>query len=259
MLKELLEHPSLILYAMNHPNEMDVRRQYWMLQMSYLRDMFLELDRSIQFDSFTSSDELLDTVLPSTFRKLQPQERASAYYATIYLVIRFLQPSLSIETGVFYGFSSWTILQALQKINQEQSKVGLDSRLISIDLPQQQHRRFEDRDAGSAVPTSLRARWDFRLGDSKVLLPQILMEQEQKGNRIDFFLHDSDHRYDHFMFELNTIFPALRKGAAIMADDVELNNAFVDFCTEKKLSYRIFEKLSIEKSGVRKKFGLFFR
>lgn len=45
------------------------------------------------------------------------------------------------------------------------------------------------------------------------------------------FRHDSDHSYEHIMFEFETIWPLLRVGGILTSDDVHANNAWADFCS----------------------------
>src|SRR2546427_5568857 len=154
-----------------------------------------------------------------------------------YAVCHRLKPEIALETGVGCGYSTGYILQAL-------SDNGM-GKLYSIDLPnvtyridegcrlsvERQHADTLPRGmlTGFAVPQKLRRRWDLKLGDAKVELPKLL---ENLG-RVDFFHHDSMHTYEHMTFEYETIWPYLRAGGAIASDDVDWNNAFLDFCRRK--------------------------
>ncbi len=129
-----------------------------------------------------------------------------------YLSCRLLEPSVVIETGVAYGVSSAFILRAL-----EENGHGV---LHSVDLPPL--RREYERFWGIAVPGALRGRWNLHRGSSRRVLPGLL---RQTGT-VDLFVHDSLHTYRTMRSEFEAVWPRLRKGGMILADDVERNRAF---------------------------------
>ena len=105
--------------------------------------------------------------------------------------------------------------------------------LYSIDLPNvQQHSGLpEGRTSGWIVPDSLRGRWKLRLGDTWKLLPELLGTLD----RVDLFLHDSDHSYEAMIFEFEQAFPRLEQGGLLMSDDTHLHTAWDDFCAKHGL------------------------
>jgi predicted O-methyltransferase YrrM len=129
-----------------------------------------------------------------------------------YLSCRLLEPSVVIETGVAYGVSSAFILSAL-----EENGHGV---LHSVDLPPL--RREYERLWGIAVPGALRGRWTLHRGSSGRVLPGLL---GQTG-AVDLFVHDSLHTYRNMRREFEAVWPRLRTGGMILADDVERNRAF---------------------------------
>jgi len=145
----------------------------------------------------------------------------------IYTIIRALKPEIVVETGVSNGCSTYFILKAL-----EQSKKGF---LYSIDLPLDVSSALIPlgRDIGWLVPERLRHRWKLLLGDAKEMLPQLLSNLHE----IDIFLHDSDHSYEHMIFEFKTAWKYLRKGGILFAHDIDQNKAFENFIREMKVSY----------------------
>lgn len=78
---------------------------------------------------------------------------------------------------------------------------------------------------GWIVPESLRHRWTVHLGDARTLLPQLLAEL----GSLDVFIHDSQHTYDHMMFEYEQAYPRIRPGGILISDDVLWNPAFPEF------------------------------
>ena len=78
------------------------------------------------------------------------------------------------------------------------------------------------------VPAELRRRWQLVLGRSQDELPPLL----ERVDEIDFFMHDSEHSYDCMSFEFRTAWPALRDGGVVVADDVNVNDAWDEFTRE---------------------------
>jgi predicted O-methyltransferase YrrM len=129
-----------------------------------------------------------------------------------YLACRVTSPSVVIETGVAYGVSSAYILTALRENGQ--------GTLHSVDLPPV--RRKSERFWGIAVPDDLKGRWNLHRGTSSRVLPRLL----QENPTVDIFVHDSLHTHKNMSHEFDTIWPHLRPGALLLADDIERNSAF---------------------------------
>jgi hypothetical protein len=132
-----------------------------------------------------------------------------------YAICRALSVDVVLETGVAYGVTTAFVLQGLAANGR--------GKLVSIDLPPLGP--DGDRYVGYLVPEELRARWDLRRGTSKRLLPGLL----PKLGKIDVFIHDSQHTYRNMRFELETVWPFLRPGGVLVADDVGDNTAFDEF------------------------------
>lgn len=129
-----------------------------------------------------------------------------------YLVCRVTQPETVLETGVAYGVSSAFILRALEENGR--------GTLHSVDLPPL--RRDYDRYWGIAVPDDLRGRWKLHRGTSANVLPRLF----QQIRTVDLFVHDSLHTRRNMSREFDAVWPHLRNGAVLLADDVERNRAF---------------------------------
>lgn len=164
----------------------------------------------------------------SMTRPCTPLGEMGATQEYLYYVVRMTKPRIVLETGVYRGVSSALILGAL-----EDNGCG---KLVSIDLP---NVRYVDpttggvdssplqsgENTGFAIPESLRARWDLRLGDTRRILPDTLRELGQ----IDFFYHDSEHTYETMKWEYCTVLPHLTLNGTIASDDVGWNSAFEEF------------------------------
>jgi hypothetical protein len=110
----------------------------------------------------------------------------------------------------------------------ELNKSGL---LYSIDLPNADPGALvpENKETGWIVPSELRHRWKLILGRSQEQLPPLLRELQ----KIDAFLHDSEHTYEVMMFEYETVWPHLRDRGVLLSDDIHWNGAFYDFARNK--------------------------
>ena len=140
--------------------------------------------------------------------------------AEVYAVVRAIKPDVIVETGVASGLSSAHILRALA--------ANGTGTLHSIDLPNVQEGSVlpKGRTSGWIVPDALRGRWKLQIGDSRKLLPELLGTL----GRVDIFLHDSDHSYEHMAFEFAQAVPRLADGGLLMSDDVHLHAAWDDCC-----------------------------
>ena len=147
----------------------------------------------------------------------------SEYHKALYIMTRILKPEIVIETGVFEGHSSLSILSALKENNK-----GL---LYSIDLPSPDIP--SGKEPGWIVPEHLRKRWDLRAGKSSDLLPGLLEEIKE----VDIFLHDSEHSHENMYWEYKTAWEYIRKGGLLLSHDISQNAAFRDFAKHVSEEY----------------------
>ena len=152
----------------------------------------------------------------------------SEYHRALYIMTRVLKPEIVIETGVFEGYSSFSILSAMEKNNK-----GF---LYSIDLPSP----FlpPGKQPGWIVPEHLRKQWNLRLGKSSDLLPRLLEDVK----KVDIFLHDSEHSYENMYWEYKTAWGYIRKGGLLLSHDVSQNAAFKDFAKHASEGYHYMLK-----------------
>jgi hypothetical protein len=135
----------------------------------------------------------------------------------VYALVRAARPDTVIETGVATGVTSAFALAALEDNGHGE--------LHSVDLPPP---ALVARGlVGSRIPRALRHRWRPRWGDSRRLVPRML--QQTGGRRV--FIHDSDHGYVAMREELECAWGAFGPGDWIVADDVDLHDAFIDVAT----------------------------
>jgi predicted O-methyltransferase YrrM len=154
----------------------------------------------------------------------------------LYWLVRQVKPRTIVQTGVCNGLSAAFMMLGLVKN-------GSQGRLHVIDLPPVFDARDpawmvegkvygfvipEGRTSGWLVPDAYRDRLEVWNGDTKDLLPQMV----DKVDSIDFFYHDSDHTYNHMMFEFHQAKRKLNKGGLVVADDVSWNASLWDFADE---------------------------
>jgi predicted O-methyltransferase YrrM len=151
----------------------------------------------------------------------------------LYWLVRTLQPKTIVQTGVCNGLSSALMMLAL-------AKNGSEGRLYAIDLPavfDPNDSNWAIRDkvygvlipegqsSGWMIPDAYQDRFEIAHGDAKELLPLLV----DRLDSIDLFYHDSDHTYQHMMFEFHQAKRKLAKGGLIVADDISWNASLWDF------------------------------
>lgn len=129
----------------------------------------------------------------------------------LYVICRYIQPVIVVETGVSSGISSSYILHSL-----EDNKSGS---LYSIDMPGQEQ-------SGRLIPEYLRHRWQLFTGLSVDELPPLL----EKLKTINIFMHDSEHSYENMLWEYDTAWTHLKSGGILLSHNIDDNDAFSDFC-----------------------------
>jgi len=177
----------------------------------HIQPFFQEADLTNIETEVSSSKKSLKTNAPFTLAHNADAELARFCYA----MSRALTPSVILETGVAYGVTSAYLLQAIE--------VNRRGKLWSVDLPPLG--RHADDFVGFLVPKSLRSNWNLYRGTTRKLLPNLLPLVGQ----IDLFVQDSLHTYRTITDEIEMVWPFLRPGGVVIADDIGENRAFADF------------------------------
>jgi predicted O-methyltransferase YrrM len=179
--------------------------------VKHIRPFFQDADLTKIETEVSSNKKSLTAEAPFTLEHNADLELARFCYA----MCRALAPSVILETGVAYGVTSAYLLQAIEA-NQK-------GKLWSVDLPPLG--RNADDYVGFLVPKILRSNWKLRRGTTRRLLPKLLPLVGQ----IDLFVQDSLHTYRTITEEMQTVWPFLRSGGVVIADDIGENRAFSDF------------------------------
>lgn len=190
------------------------------------------IDGNFLEDQIQKYQILAGVAFPDTY---QGKPMSAVLFCNI--LIKVLKPEIIVETGCASGWTSALFLEALHA-NQK-------GHLYSIDLPPEQGKYDmpytlpDGTEQGFLIPPSLRSRWTLFSGDvRKELLP--LLDTLKK---VDVFYHDSDHTYQHMMWEYTSALPYLSESGVIISDDIGWNCAFSDF------SHDINGKMSIHASN----------
>lgn len=176
-----------------------------------------------------------------------------------YALVRKREPDVVVETGVYNGVSTASILLALAANDRGRLHSIDNSRALRAGLGDAEsadgattdreldgrarHYRRErpscaepggarlvpDREPGWIVPDRLRDRWALTAGRSQRELPRLLADL----GGIDVFLHDSEHSVSGMLFEFDLAYEWLRPGGLVLSSHVEWNDAFETFVEER--------------------------
>lgn len=189
--------------------------------------------------AFKSSIEQHSLIMPPNIgHKIFDKSKELTNLIMLYYLVRIYKLQRVIETGVWTGKTTWSILKAM-----EYNGTG---ELISIDLGVKKvgNSKLPIKEIGGLVPSELRHRWHLIIGDAKKVLPELV----NKIKVFDLFYHDSNHSYEHMMFEFTIVLPHLCENGILSSDDVSSNSAF------ENISHSLYDTTVIDK-----KFGYGFK
>jgi predicted O-methyltransferase YrrM len=154
----------------------------------------------------------------------------------LYWLVRKLNPKIIVQTGVCNGLSSAFMMLGLVKNGPQGSLHVIDmppvfnsmdpgwtikGKVYGFVIP-------EGKSSGWVVPDAYCDRFEVWNGDAKALLPKMV----NKVDSIGLFYHDSDHTYDHMMFEFREAKRKLQPGGLIVGDDISWNASVWDFADQ---------------------------
>jgi predicted O-methyltransferase YrrM len=137
-----------------------------------------------------------------------------------YAMIRATKPRVVVETGVDKGLGSVVIAAALMRNVAE----GNPGRLVALDI---------NPNAGYLLSQPYSQVGEIVYGDS---LASIASLQE----KVDFFIHDSDHSAEHEHNELNAISPKLSANALILSDNADCTDELLKFARRTQRQFLFF-------------------
>jgi len=177
----------------------------------------------------------------------------------LYALLRRYRPDSIVETGVYHGVSTTSLLLALSA-NGSGTLYSLDAtpllgegggadragrdglpagraRYYRRDRPScaeaGSHRLPPGRSPGWIVPADVRDRWELRVGRSQTDLPELLADVGD----VDLFVHDSEHSTTGMCFEFDLAWEHLVPGGLLVSFHVDRNDAFETFVRERRCDH----------------------
>jgi hypothetical protein len=150
-------------------------------------------------------------------------------YPILYFYTRYLNAQNIIETGVAAGWSSLSVLLAIEK----NSNNGM---LYSTDFPLFRFNNPEDI-IGILVPEKLKRNWKLDIRGDDLALPQLVMQ----AGRIDVFHYDSEKSYRGRQKAWSIVAEHLSDNAVVMFDDIQNNFHFRDLVEHLRVEFCVFE------------------
>ncbi len=149
-------------------------------------------------------------------------------YPLLYFIVRFSKPRVVVETGVAAGFSTYAILDALNK-NQKGHLHSSDFPYFRLPNPTQ----F----IGIVVPDYLKKRWSLYTKGDHFNLKMI----SKCVNDIKIFHYDSDKSYKGRSSAFSVLRNHLSSKTWVIIDDIQDNSFFYDLVSKKPHeNWRVF-------------------
>jgi hypothetical protein len=150
-------------------------------------------------------------------------------YPLLYFIVRLCKPKVVVETGVASGFSTYAILDALNK-NETGHLYSSDFPYFRLSNPAQ----F----IGIVVPENLKKRWSLYIKGDAVNLPEI----NREILNIDIFHYDSDKSYSGRVAAQKIFNDKITNKSWVIIDDIQDNCFFHDFVSENNYkNWQVFE------------------
>lgn len=152
-------------------------------------------------------------------------------YLLLYFLIRKFKPNIVVETGVAAGWSSLSILRALNR-----NGIG---KLYSSDFPYFRLKNPE-KYVGFLAKEEINFKdWFLDIRGDEIALKNI--SSMINDNSVEIFHYDSDKSYSGRSKAYNIIKSKLSDDAIIIYDDIQNNFHFRDLVKNLKVNYYIFE------------------
>lgn len=135
-----------------------------------------------------------------------------------YVLVRIYKPKVIVETGTDKGLGSLVIQLAIEK-----NQIG---KLYTLDIDEYSGSLFDEEDLKKIK---------FLIGDS--------VQNMQKLNEIDFFIHDSDHSEEHEKKEIQAAASKLTNNSIVISDNSHVTDILFQWSKETNRNF-IFIKES---------------
>ena len=165
-------------------------------------------------------------------------------YFLLYFLVRKFCPKIVIETGVAAGWTTLSILRALDK-----NQVG---KLYSSDFPY-----FRNKDPEKIIGILVKDetnldKWDLDIRGDNIALTDF--KKKLADSSIDLLHYDSDKSYSGRTDALNLMKNKFSENVIMIFDDIQDNLHFHDLVTEKNMDFTIlsFEGKYVGIVGIQK-------
>jgi len=138
-----------------------------------------------------------------------------------YVLIRLYKPSVVVENGIFIGFNSLIMCEAI-KLNIEE---GFDCEFIGLDI---------DKNAGELIRCE-------NYAFAKIVNSDTIDFLNNNLRPIDFYFSDGDRRREYEVVEFETLKKSLNKKSFIISNKLAFSDALADFSSSqgrKFITYR---------------------
>jgi len=139
-----------------------------------------------------------------------------------YMLVRILKPKIVVETGVEKGLGACVLTSALMKNAQE----GYKGFYYGTEI---------DETAGNLF-TELYNRF------GRILFGDSIHTLKEFPEKIDLFIHDSDHNASYEMKEYRTVKDKLSNNAYIISDNAHSTDSLLNFAKETKRKFLFFQE-----------------
>lgn len=174
------------------------------IEKSVLKNKFVK-----EYDEFKKSNDKAIEKFSNVSRQDKIRLHGVQYPELLYIILRIINPSKVLETGVWLGLSTNSILASGIKNNK---KFTLDS----IDLPRPDIKNAESY-IGILVDDEFKINWNLYIGKDRTFVRQLI-----KKHKYRFFYFDSDKSLGGKLFLLNEVLKNTND-FFIVFDDLEDN------------------------------------
>ena len=183
------------------------------------------------FDEALKDIKIIEAEAKSNISKLDISMGGASNYVLLYFLVRKINPSIIVETGVAGGWSSLFILRALRKNGE--------GKLFSSDFPYLRLKNPNKYIGYLAKSEINKNDWYLDIRGDELALAEIINKIREKN--IDLFHYDSDKSYSGRNKALNTINSNVNEETIIIFDDIQNNLHFRNLIEKTKNDYFILE------------------
>lgn len=236
ILKNISTNQNFIIFFMKiikrlEKNDSDLAYKWAKENITLSTEQFCrKIDNSL-YEKIIIDIKSIEQISRSKLKDLKLDLGGGGNYILLYFLIRKYKPSVVIETGVAAGWSSLSILQAMEKNNK--------GNLYSSDFPYFRLKNPKKYIGYLVKNSKLKSRWNLNTQGDARALPIFL--NLIKNKKIDLFHYDSDKSYSGRSFAYNILKKNFTNKSIIIYDDIQDNLHFRDFVNKNSLKFKVLE------------------